>query len=129
HAPVIDGEPLAGAAPAGHDFVGDEQDAVAVTDFADTREVLGRRHKDAVGADDGLEDDGRDVALIADHVLDVVGAGDVAAGVGVLDGAVVAIGLRREDEAVGLAAGLHGPAAGGARGGYGAGGGGGIGGI
>ena len=77
-APVIDGEPLAGAAPAGHDFVGDHQHAVAVADFAQAREVLGRRNQHAVGADDGLDDDGGDVALVADHVLDVVGAGDVA---------------------------------------------------
>ena len=72
-------EPLAGAAPAGHDFVGDEEHAVAVADFAQAREILGRGNEDAVGADDGLDDDGGHVALVADHVLDVVGAGDVAA--------------------------------------------------
>ena len=109
--PMVDGEPLAGAAPAGHHFVGDHQHAVAVADFAQAREVLGRRNEDAIGADDGLEDDGGDVALVADHVLDVVGAGDVAGGIGVLDGAVVAVGLRREDDARAFAGRLHGPAA------------------
>ena len=111
HVPVIDGEPLAGAAPAGHHFVGDQQHAVAIADFAQAREVLGRRNEDAVGADDRLDDDGGHIALVADHVLDVVGAGDVAGGIGVLDGAVVAVGLRRKDDAGAFAARLHGPAA------------------
>src|SRR5882762_9343872 len=34
--PVIDGEPRAGAAESGHDFVRDHQDAVLVAQFADT---------------------------------------------------------------------------------------------
>jgi len=119
-APVIDGEPLAGSSPAGHDFVGDEEDAVPVADFADAGEVFGGRDEDAVGADDGFEDDGGDVGLVADHVLDVVGTGDVAGGVGVLDGAVVTVGFRGEDDAGALAAWLHGPASGVAGGGDGA---------
>ena len=102
---------LAGAAPSGHHFVGDHQHAVAVADFAQAREVLGRRNQHAVGADDGLDDDGGHVALVADHVLDVVGAGDVARGIGVLDGAVVAVGLGREDDAGDFAGRFHGPAA------------------
>ena len=109
--PVVDGEPLAGAAPAGHHFVGDHEHAVTVADFAQAREVFGRRNEDAVGADDGLDDDGGDVAFVADHVLDVVGAGDVAGGIGVLDGAVVAVGLRREDDVGDFAGRFHGPAA------------------
>ncbi len=71
-------------------------------------QVLGRRHQDAVGADDGLHDDRGDVALVGDHVLEVVGAGDSAAGVGVLDGAVVAVDLGGEDDAAAFAAGLDG---------------------
>src|ERR1700691_4246217 len=86
--PVVEGKPFACASPAGHDFVGDHEHAVTVADFAQAREVLGRRDQHSIGSDDGLKDDGGDVALIADHVLDVVGAGDVAGGVGVLDGAV-----------------------------------------
>jgi len=45
-------------------------------------------------------------------VLDVVGAGDVAGGVGVVDGAVVAVGFGREDDVGDFAGRLHGPAAG-----------------
>ena len=111
HVPVIDGEPFAGAAPAGHHFIGDQQHAVAVADFAQAREVLGRRNEHAIGADNRLDNDGGHVALVANHVLDVVGAGDVAAGIGVLDGAVVAVGFRREDNAGAFAGRLHGPAA------------------
>ncbi len=111
YVPVIDGEPLAGAAPAGHHFVGDHEHAVAVADFAQARQIFGRRNQHSVGSDHRLDDDRGHVALVADHVLDVVGAGDVAAGIGVLDGAVVAVGLRREDEAHALARRLHGPAA------------------
>ncbi len=111
HVPVVDGKPLAGAAPAGHHFVGDEEHAVAVADLAQAREVFGRRNEDAVGADNRLDDDGGHVALVADHVLDVVGAGDVAGGIGVLDGAVVAVGLGREDNVGDFAGRFHGPAA------------------
>ena len=110
-APVIDGKPLAGAAPPGHHFIGDHQHAVAVADFAQARKVFRRRNENAVGSDDRLKNDRRDIAFVADHVLDVVGAGDVAAGIGVLDGTVVAVGLRREDNACAFAARLHGPAA------------------
>ena len=44
-------------------------------------------------------------------MLDVVGAGDVAARIGVLDRAVVAIDFRREHNAAAFACRLHGPAA------------------
>ncbi len=110
--PVVDGEPLAGAAPTGHHFVGDHECALAVADFAEAREVLGRRHEDTVGADDGLEDDGGDVAFVANHVLDIVGAGDVACRIGVLDRAVVAVGFGGEDDVGDFAGRLHCPAAG-----------------
>ena len=109
--PVVDGEPAAGAAPSGHHFVGNHEHAVAVADFAQTRKIFRRRNEYAVGADDRLEDDGRHVTLVADHVLDVVGAGDVARGIGVLDGAVVAVGFGREDHVGNFAGRFHGPAA------------------
>ncbi len=122
-APVLHGEPFAGASPAGHDLVGDEEDAGFVADAAEFGHVFGGRDDDAVGADDGLDDDGGDVGFVADHVLEVVGAGDVAAGVGVADGAAVAVDFGAEEGALLLAAdGFHGPAAGVAGGGDGAGG-------
>jgi len=52
---------------------------MAIADFAETRSTR-RWHEDAVGADDRLDDDGGDIALVADHVLDVISAGDVASG-------------------------------------------------
>ena len=111
-APVVDGEPFAGAAPAAHDLVGDEEDVVLVAEGADFGEPLGGRDEDAVGSDDGLDDEGGDVVLVLDHVFEVVGAGDAAGGVGVLDGALVAVDFGGEDDAAILAGGLHGPAAG-----------------
>jgi hypothetical protein len=117
--PVVDGEPFAGAAPAGHDFVGDEEDVAAVADFAEAREVFGWWDEDAVGADDGFDEDGGYVVLVFDHVFEIVGAGDVAGGVGVFDGAVVAVGFGGEEEALAFATGFHGPAAGVAGGGDG----------
>src|SRR5664280_2879230 len=94
HTPVVNGKPLAGSAPSGHHFVVDEQHAVAVADLTQSWEIFGWRNEYTVCAYHGLDDNGGHVALVADHVLDVVGAGDVAARIGVLDGTVVAIGLR-----------------------------------
>ena len=74
HAPLVDGEPVAGPPEAGHDLVGDHQDAVAVADLADAGDVAVRRDEDAVGAHDRLEEDGRDGpgALVADDVLEAL---------------------------------------------------------
>ena len=107
---MIDGEPFAGASPAGHDFVGNHQHAVAIADLAQPREILRRRDENAVGADDRLDDDRRDIALVLDHVLDIVDARHIAAGVGVLDRALVAVRLGRENDVVAFAGRLHGPA-------------------
>jgi len=58
-APVLAGEGLAGAAHAGHDFVGDEEDAVAAADFGDAGGVAVDGGNSAErGADDGLKDEG-----------------------------------------------------------------------
>ena len=54
---MIDGEPFAGAAEAGHDFVGDHQDAVLVAELAHALHVAVGRNEDAVGADDRLKDE------------------------------------------------------------------------
>src|ERR1035438_463282 len=96
HAPMVNGKPLACSSPSGHHFVVDEQYAVAVADLAEARKIFGRRNQHAVGAHHGLDNNGGHVALVANHVLNVVGAGDVAAWIGVLDWAVVAVGLRRK---------------------------------
>ena len=48
--PVVDREPPAGAAEAGHHLVGDQQDAVAVADLAHALEVAVGRDEDPVGA-------------------------------------------------------------------------------
>ena len=58
--PVIDGEPLAGAAEARHDFVGDHQDAVLVAELAHAFEISIGRNENAVGAGHRLEDEGGD---------------------------------------------------------------------
>ena len=50
--PVVDGEPLAGAAEAGHHLVGDVDDAVAVADLAHAGQVAVRRDEDAGRARD-----------------------------------------------------------------------------
>ncbi len=55
----VEGEPLAGAAEAGHHLVEDQHDAVLVAQLADAGEVARRRHQDAGGARDRLEQDRR----------------------------------------------------------------------
>ena len=72
-APVVDGEPLAAAAEAGHDLVGDHHDAELVAQPANPGEVARRRHQDAVGADHRLQDDRGDRrrALERDQVAQV----------------------------------------------------------
>ena len=94
---MLHGEPLAGAAPSGHDLVRDEEDTGLVADAAELGHVLVGRDDDAVGSDDRLDDDGGDVGLVANHVLEVVGAGDIAARVGVADGAAIAVDFGAED--------------------------------
>ena len=86
HVPMVHGEPFAGTAPAAHHLVGNQQHAVPVAYFAEAGKVFRGRHQHAIGADDRLDDHGRHVALVADHVLKIIGAGDVAAGIGVFDG-------------------------------------------
>ncbi len=109
--PQVHGEPLACTAPARHDLVGDQQDPGLVADAAQLAHVLFRRHDHAVGADDRLDQHSRHVGLVPDHVFEIVGAGNVAPGIGVADGTLVAVNFWAEDDALRLAARLHGPAA------------------
>ena len=76
----------------GEDLVEDEQDAVAVADLADRREIAGRRHEDAVGAGHGLEDDGGDRLrpFVLQELLEVRTAGGDGTGIGVPGGRVEA---------------------------------------
>ena len=65
--PALDREPFAAAPEAGHHLVGDEHDAVAVAEVTHALEVAGRRHEDAVGADDRLEDHRGDRVRTLEH--------------------------------------------------------------
>ncbi len=57
---MIDREPLAGAPEAGHDFVGDHQDAVLVAEFAHALEIPVGRNQNAIGPDHGLQNESGD---------------------------------------------------------------------
>ena len=74
---VLEREHPAGAAEADRHLVQDQQRAVAVAGVADDAVVLGRRNLD-VGAADGLDDHRADVLLLAEHVVEVLGALRVA---------------------------------------------------
>jgi hypothetical protein len=58
HAIMLHGEELAGAAEAGLDFIGDEQDAVLVAERAQLHHQFLRRDVEAAFALHGLDDDG-----------------------------------------------------------------------
>src|SRR5262249_32975240 len=75
---------------------GDAQAAVLAHDVVDDLEVLRWRRDRPADALDRLADETGDLAggLVADHVLDVAGALDVAAGVGQAEGAAVAVAGR-----------------------------------
>ena len=71
-------EQFAGASPAAHDFVADQQDAVLLQECLESLEITLRRRQDAVSASDGLNEHRRNVlrSLVLDHffqVLQVVG--------------------------------------------------------
>ena len=74
--PVIDGKPLAGAAPAAHHFIRDEQDAVLVADFAHARPVIIRRDDQPVRTNHAFHDDGGDFvgAFILDDFFEMLDA-------------------------------------------------------
>jgi hypothetical protein len=64
---VLDGEPLAAPAEAGHHLIGDHHDAVPVAQVAHAGQVARRRHQDAVGAHHRLEHDGGHRVGALDH--------------------------------------------------------------
>ena len=68
-------EPLARAPEAAHDLIADQQDAVLGAELTQPLQVAVGRDNDAVGAGDGLDDDGGEVlrSLEGDDILDVTG--------------------------------------------------------
>src|SRR5207249_12180813 len=71
--PVIHREPAPGAPESRHDLVAHHQDPVAVAQRPHALEVFVGRDEDAVGAGDGLEQEGGDRRwdLELDHLLEV----------------------------------------------------------
>ena len=97
HAPVFDGERLAGASGAAHHFVGDKHDVVTFVNVADHGKVFGKRdRRPGCGAYNGLADKGGDVlrAFAFDDPLQFTGAKDTALQVGFLEWAAVAVTRR-----------------------------------
>ena len=74
HPPVVDAEPAACAAHAGHDLVGDHQHSVATADLDDDRPVVLARHGGAEGrAGHRFRDEGGDRVRgrLRDHALEL----------------------------------------------------------
>ena len=90
---VLDGEGFAGAAEAGHDFVGDEKKVVPASDFTDARKVggIGRSSGAEGGANYGFEEEGGGGRIgLGEMRCEIVGAGEVALREGLVEGTVVA---------------------------------------
>src|SRR5438094_9756683 len=101
-AEVIAAEPLSGPAKSRHDLVSDQENPVLVTDFAQSRKVFWGSHVEP--GDDWLDDDGGDLirAFELDDLVDVLDALDMAARVGLTEGAAEAVlpeGVDRANEA------------------------------
>ena len=109
---VLDAEPLAGPAPAGHDLVDDQQDAVLVAELAQALHVALRRDDDAVGPHDRLHDDGGHALGVVVHELFLEhGQGLLPALLLVLGAERVAVGVGAEEVHHAGDARLGGPAA------------------
>ncbi len=76
HSPMLDGPPSARAPHAGLDFIGNQQDPVAVTQLAQPREEAVRRHDIAAFTLNRLYQDGRDIFgrrnRFEDYLLQIV---------------------------------------------------------
>lgn len=92
-APMLNGERFAGAAEAGHDFVGDEKVAARAADFGDARGVaVGRSSGAESRANDGFEDKsggGRGV-VGGEKCFEIAGAGEAASRKRFVEGTVEA---------------------------------------
>jgi predicted metalloprotease with PDZ domain len=96
-APMLAGERFSGAAHAGHHFIGNKEDAVTSADFRDAVSVSvdGGRCAEC-GADDGLEDESGDGGGVvgAEKNVEIIGAGEIAFGIGFVERTVVAEARR-----------------------------------
>src|SRR5258708_39570930 len=81
-----------------------------IADLAQTWQILLWRDEDAIGPNHRFYDYRRYIALILDHVLDILDTGDSATGIGVKDRALVTIHFRSENHARNFASRLHCPA-------------------
>lgn len=102
-------EPLvAGAAPGGLDFVGDEHATMLAHGFSDDAEVLGRGRDEAADSLDGFGDHAGDAAGGggADEVFDVCGAAHFAIRIGESEWTAVAVGVVGEGDAGGRGPGV-----------------------
>src|SRR5882724_5050413 len=82
---------------------------MVITNFPQTRHVFLGRNQHAVGPDYWLNNDGGNVTFIFNHVLDIFGTGNSAAGVGMHDWAFVAINFWSKNHAGNFASWFHGP--------------------
>ena len=82
HVPVVDAEPAARSPEAGHDLVGDHQDAEAATNLDDLGPIVLTRHGGGErGAGHGFGDEGGDRvrAVGLDHPHELIGVPRTAA--------------------------------------------------
>ncbi len=112
YTPVVDCKPLPCASPSAHDLVYDEKDIVGAAYLAETRHVFFGRNQHSVCPDDRLHKDRGNVALVFDHVLDVLCAGNLTLWVMMIERTVVAAYLRSEDDSGDFPCWLHSPSAG-----------------
>src|SRR5262249_20194410 len=100
--PLLDAEPfLAGASPAGLDFVSDEQSAVILHDLENDLEVFLRRSDEAAESLDRFGDERGDLTRGGrlDHGFYIGRTGDVARRIGLAERTPIAIRIHRVRDA------------------------------
>jgi hypothetical protein len=91
--PMLNGEWLAGAAHAAHDFVGDEKNPAIAADFGDALGVaIGRYGGTESGAYDRFEDERGDACgvVLLRNMVEIIRANNSALGIFLVEGAVIA---------------------------------------
>jgi len=89
---MLDREGLSGAAHAGHDFVGYEEDVVLAANFRDALHVtVGRSGSAERGSDDRLENESGDGfgVVCGEERIEIAGTSNVAAGEIFIEGTVI----------------------------------------